>query len=211
VELLVIAKEPAPGRVKTRLCPPCDPRSAALIAEAALHDTLASAVATRADRVVVALDGDPGPWCPPGVVIVAQGGGDLGDRLTRAWSEARGPAIQIGMDTPQVAPASLEGAMATLEEPAVDAVLGPALDGGWWLVGFACPRTVAPLAFAGVPMSSPSTHARQCERLDELGLRVRSAPRARDVDRWEDAVAVAAAHPALAFSAAVRRVEATLR
>ena len=69
----MLAKEPAPGRVKTRLCPPCSPVEAALVAAAALADTLDAAVASGADRVVLALDGRPGPWCPPGVVVIGQG------------------------------------------------------------------------------------------------------------------------------------------
>ena len=87
----MIAKEPVPGRVKTRLCPPCSPVEAAALAEAALADTLSAAVAAGADRVLVALDGRPGPWRPPGVVVVDQGAGELAARLTAAWAHAAGP------------------------------------------------------------------------------------------------------------------------
>lgn len=63
--LLVIAKEPRPGRVKTRLTPPFSPRQAAALAEAALVDTLLAVAAAPVRRRVLVLDGTPGPWLPP--------------------------------------------------------------------------------------------------------------------------------------------------
>jgi hypothetical protein len=207
VDLLVLAKEPVPGRVKTRLTPPCDPVDAAAIAEAALADTLRAAMASGADRVVVALDGAPGPWCPPGAVIVDQGAGDLAARLDATWAATRGPALQIGMDTPQVGASALGEAMARLHEGS-DAVLGLAEDGGWWAIGFRRPH---PGAFAGIRTSRPDTGARQLERLTRLGLRTGLLAVERDVDTWEDALAVAAASPHGAFASAVRSVSVGVR
>ena len=71
--LLVIAKQPVPGRVKTRLVPPCTYEQAAALAEAALADTLRTAATVPARRRVLVLDGEPGPWLPPGYDIVPQG------------------------------------------------------------------------------------------------------------------------------------------
>jgi rSAM/selenodomain-associated transferase 1 len=207
MELLVLAKEPVAGRVKTRLCPPCTPAEAAAIAEALLADTLAAACGSGADRVVVALDGRPGGWCPAGVEVVDQGRGDLAQRLTRAWSFVVGPAVQIGMDTPQLTPAVLESAMATLVSASVDAVLGPAEDGGWWAIGLRRPH---PLAFAGIPTSRADTGARQAARLAVLGLRTRSLATRRDVDTWADALTVAATCPTTRFAAQVAEVGAAL-
>lgn len=62
--LIVLAKAPVPGRVKTRLCPPFTPEQAAGLAEAALRDTLRAAMLTEADHLLVYLDGEPGPWLP---------------------------------------------------------------------------------------------------------------------------------------------------
>lgn len=202
VDLIVLAKEPIRGRVKTRLCPPCTSHGAAQIAEAALADTLDAACASGADRVVLALDGRPGPWCPPGVQIVGQGDGGLDRRLTRAWSATPGPALQIGMDTPQVSAEDLAGGMARLLDDGVDAVLGPAVDGGWWAIGL---RRSHPLAFTGVPMSQPDTGQQQAARLRVLGFDVRVLPVRRDVDTWDDALAVAASSAASGtrFAAAV--------
>jgi uncharacterized protein len=206
VDLIVLAKRPVPGRVKTRLCPPCTPDQAAAVATACLADTLAAARCSGADRVVLALDGRPGDWCPPGVHVVDQGEGDLAERLTRAWTATDGPALQIGMDTPQLRPDELDAAMAALTGPGTDAVVGPAVDGGWWGIGLRRPH---PLTFAGIPTSRPDTGARQAARLVALGLQTHHLPVRRDVDTWADALAVADACRGSAFAAEVDRVRAS--
>jgi uncharacterized protein len=205
VDLLVLAKEPVAGRVKTRLCPPCSPAVAASLAAAALADTLAAACASGAERVVLGLGGRPGDWCPPGVVVVGQGSGSLDRRLTTAWRHAAGPALLVGMDTPQLIAGDLDTAMVALASPGVDAVLGPAADGGWWAVGLQRPH---PGAFLGVPTSRPDTGARQAARLAVLGLAVRLLDERTDVDTWADALTVAASAPGTRFAAAARRVAA---
>jgi hypothetical protein len=207
VRLIVIAKAPAPGRSKTRLCPPCTPGQAAELAEAALVDTLAAVAATPCAERILALDGTPGAWLPPGFEVDPQCGGDLADRLAHAFSAHDGPTLLIGMDTPQVAPALLEGLIAELLEPRTDAVLGLAEDGGYWAIGFRRPE---PRAFAGVPMSSELTGAHQERALRGLGLRVAPLPVLRDVDRIEDARAVAAAVPDGGFARTLDRIEASL-
>jgi glycosyltransferase A (GT-A) superfamily protein (DUF2064 family) len=201
MDLLIVAKSPVPGRVKTRLCPPCTPEEAAALAEAALAATMAAAVGAGADRVVVALDGAPGPWLPPGVVVVSQGDGDFDRRLATAWTAARGPAVQIGMDTPQVTATELTAALGRLEHE--DALLGLACDGGWWAAGLRSPR---PDAFLGVPTSLCDTGARQRSRLESLGLVIGDLDVRRDVDTWDDAIAVAAELPETRFAAAVAAV-----
>jgi glycosyltransferase A (GT-A) superfamily protein (DUF2064 family) len=209
VDLVVLAKEPVPGRVKTRLCPPCSPVDAARVAEAALADTLDAALASGADRVVLALDGRPGPWCPPGVVVIGQGRGTLDERLAQAWSRgaSHGPTLQVGMDTPQVSALDLNRAMATLDDTHVDAVLGPATDGGWWALGMRRPR---PDAVLGVPTSRPDTGARQAARLAALGLRTRPLEPQTDMDTWADALAIALQAPETRTAAAVRSQAARL-
>jgi glycosyltransferase A (GT-A) superfamily protein (DUF2064 family) len=209
VDLVVVAKAPVPGRVKTRLCPPCSPAEAARVAEAALADTLDASLASGADRVVLALEGPPGPWCPQGVVVIGQGHGTLDRRLAHAWSQgaSRGPALQVGMDTPQVSAVDLNRAMAALDDQQVDAVLGPATDGGWWALGMRRPR---PEAVLGVPTSRPDTGARQAARLAALGFRTRPLELRTDIDTWPDAVAVAMHAPATRVAATVRSLAARL-
>ena len=105
--LIVIAKAPIPGLVKTRLCPPCTPVEAAGLAEAALADTLARVLETPVDRRVVVLDGQPGDWLPDGFEIFAQRGDGLDERLAAAFADVGGPALIVGMDTPQLTSALL--------------------------------------------------------------------------------------------------------
>ncbi|MEV7612142.1 DUF2064 domain-containing protein [Streptomyces sp. NPDC089799] len=198
--LLVIAKEPVPGRVKTRLTPPFTPAEAAALAEAALADTLAAAAATPADRHVLVLDGTPGPWLPSGFEVVPQSGGGLDERLAAAFAACAGPALLIGMDTPQVTPELLSPA---LDFDTCQAWFGPAADGGFWALGLAEPD---PALLLGVPMSVPATGAVQYERLRAAGLRTRLLPRLRDVDTAADAAEVAALAPAGRFATRHRRL-----
>jgi rSAM/selenodomain-associated transferase 1 len=197
--LLVIAKAPVPGRVKTRLCPPCTPAEAAELAAAALADTLAAAARSRrASRRVLVLDGEAGSWVPRGFAVVAQRGSGLAERLAAAFADVAGPAFLVGMDTPQVTPALLDAGLAALTR--ADAVLGPALDGGYWGIGL---RRPDPDVFRDVPMSVPATAAVQRRRLAELGLRTAALPPLRDVDTIEDARIVAALQSAGRFPRAL--------
>ncbi|MFD7032720.1 DUF2064 domain-containing protein [Streptomyces sp. NPDC059917] len=196
--LLVIAKEPLPGRVKTRLTPPFSPAGAASLAEAALADTLDVVAGTPAARRVLVLDGRPGPWLPSGFEVVAQCAGTLDERLAAAFAGCAGPALLIGMDTPQVTPELLAVATGPRAWATYDAWFGPAVDGGFWALGLAVPD---PGLLRGVPMSVPGTGAAQYERLRAAGLRVGRLPVLRDVDDAEDARLVAAAAPRSRFAA----------
>lgn len=190
--LIVIAKAPVAGRVKTRLCPPCSHEEAALLAEAALADTLAAVAATDARRRVCVLDGEPGSWLPPGIEVLPQRGEGLAARLAAAFDDVAEPALLVGMDTPQLTPALLADGLAALDAPGVDAALGPAPDGGYWAIGL---RRADRRLFAGVPMSVPHTGAAQYARLVEAGLGVAMLPELRDVDTIDDARAVARLTP----------------
>ena len=195
VALVVIAKEPVPGRSKTRLCPPCSPAEAAAVAEAALADTLAAVAIAPARARILALEGAPGSWLPPGFEVVAQRGDGLGERLAAAIADAGGPALVVGMDTPQLTPGLLTRAAARLSS--ADAVIGPAADGGYWAIGL---REANAAVFERVPMSSSRTGAAQRRRLRELGLAVAELEPVRDVDTIADARAVARAFPGTAFA-----------
>jgi len=200
--LLVMAKEPVPGRVKTRLVPPCTPRQAAALAEAALADTLHAVLAAPARRRVLVLDGEPGPWLPPGFDVVPQCGGSLDERLAAAFAAVPGPALLIGMDTPQLTPALL-----AVDWEAADAWFGPAADGGFWGLGLRRPDGAL---VRGVPMSTADTGAVQQARLHAAGLRVAELPRLRDVDTAADAVAVARQAPQSRFAARARELAPVL-
>lgn len=203
--LIVIAKAPVPGRVKTRLCPPCTPEQAAALAEAALADTLDAVVATPAARRVCVLDGEPGSWLPEGVEVLPQRGAGLDERLASAFEDVGGPALLVGMDTPQVTPALLRDGLDALAAPGCDAVLGLAPDGGYWAIGLRRPDRAL---FEGVPMSTADTGAAQHARLRDAGLTVRTLADLRDVDTIDDARAVASdAPPRSRFARAVRHLD----
>jgi rSAM/selenodomain-associated transferase 1 len=202
--LIVIAKAPVAGRVKTRLTPPCTPEEAAGLAAAALVDTLAAgARARRATRRVLVLDGEPGAWIPDRFTVVPQRGNGLAARLAAAFEDVGGPAFLVGMDTPQVTPALLDAGLAALDR--ADAVFGAALDGGYWGIGL---RRANPEVFRAVPMSESGTGALQRARLAELNLRTAVLPPLCDVDTIADARAVAAAAPRSRFAAMLGLVAA---
>jgi uncharacterized protein len=202
VTLAVLAKAPVPGRVKTRLCPPCTPEQAATLAAAALADTLAAAGRAPVARRLLVLAGQAADGWPPEWEVITQRGEDHGTRLAHAYADAAGPTVLIGMDTPQVTADLLAAAVGALQHH--DAVLGPAEDGGWWLMGVRDPAAAAVLA--DVPMSTPDTGRLTVEALQSQGLRVARVPALRDVDTFPDAVAVAAAAPTTRFARALNDI-----
>ena len=202
-QLIVLAKQPVAGLVKTRLCPPCSPRQAALLAEAALADTLDAVTAVPAARRLLVLDGRAQDL-PPGVDVLAQRGDGLAQRLANAFADAGAPSLLIGMDTPQVTPRLLGAGLQLMAGSAVDAVLGPAVDGGYWAIGLRRPDS---RVFEGVPMTTPATLDAQRQRLRSLGLRWAELPVLRDVDFIDDAWAAAADAPDSRFARTLRRLQ----
>lgn len=205
VTAVVLAKAPVAGRVKTRLTPQYTPDQAAELARAALTDTIAAVDAWRTSAAVCALDGEPGDWLPASWTVLPQRAGDLGDRIAGALDDAfavgGGPVLLVGMDTPQLCPAHLAAAASALES--ADAVLGPAADGGWWLLGLRRPDAAL---VTGVPTSRADTGARQRARLVEHGLHVVDLPVLRDVDTAADADEVARLAPETRFASVQRRL-----
>jgi rSAM/selenodomain-associated transferase 1 len=206
VQLVVIAKEPLPGFVKTRLCPPCTEAEAAQIAEAALARTLDVVRSVPATRHVLALDGTPGGWLPAGFEVIAQRPGGLGARLQGVFddcfAECDEPVIILGMDTPQVRGAHLHRAASLLHDGS-SAVLGPASDGGYWLIGL---RHNGARLFDDVPMSVGHTRAHQVASLRFNGYTVAEVDELRDIDLPDDALHVARSLPGTPFAELVRRI-----
>jgi uncharacterized protein len=207
--VLVVAKAPVPGQVKTRLCPPATPRQAAAIAAAALLDTLEAVRATPGVTPVLAYAGRLADAERSGEIRSAlagwhqipQRGATFADRLAQAHADAAAhapgqPVLQIGMDTPQVRPATLAASLGRLRT--ADAVLGPATDGGWWALGLRDPRHAE--ALRPVPMSTSRTSQLTRGALTARGLHVVDAPTLSDVDVWDDALAVASAAPGSRFA-----------
>ena len=206
VQLLVLAKTPVPGRVKTRLCPPCNPQQAAGIAAAALADTVDAVTATSAAARVLVVEGDLP--APPGWARMPQRAGLLGERLAHAFADTATPGVAsllIGMDTPQVSAELLTDAVRRLAQDGADAVLGLAEDGGWWALGLRDPAHAE--ALRDVPTSRADTGRLTHTALQQRGLQVAALPVLSDVDTAGDARAVAALCPAGSrFAAAVREL-----
>ncbi len=207
-QLIVLAKAPVPGRVKTRLTPPFTPQEAALLAEAALADTLEAGARASFARHTLAIDD---PRAAPGALraelparfeVSPQRGKGLDERIAAAFDDAYAeialPVVLIGMDTPQVTPGLLETVAHLLAAGDTDAVFGPAEDGGFWLLGL---RRPDPGLILGVPMSADHTGRVQLERLRDAGLRVRQVPELLDVDTAADAERVAQQAPGSRFAA----------
>lgn len=210
--LLVIAKSPVAGRVKTRLTPPCTPEQAASLAEAALRDTLRTLDAVPAGRRLLVLDGEPGPWLPGGWQVLPQVSGGLDVRLAAAFAAAPAhtPAILVGMDTPQLSARDLAAPLSPAARAGADAWFGPASDGGFWALGLARPTPeLARELLVGVPMSTAGTGAALLERMARAGLRVRRLPELTDVDTAADAAEVAELAPDSAFATRWRAVGIT--
>lgn len=185
--LVVLAKTPRPGDVKTRLCPPLTPEEAAEFAAAALRDTLDVADRLAWSGRFLALDAPTGEWDRPGWTQIQQTAGGLDKRIGHALLAAQkaaagAPTLLIGMDTPHLRGADLRHARDLLTDH--DAVLGPAIDGGYWAIGL---RQADPGLIHGVPMSCAVTGTAQLLRLLGAGLRVGLAAHYRDIDTIADA------------------------
>lgn len=195
--LIVLAKQPLPGRVKTRLMTAFTATESAELAAAALIDTLDVADQVQAARRVLAFDGDATNWLRPGWTLNAQGDGGLASRLCAAFDNAgTGSALLIGMDTPQLRPSQVNA----FDPDRYDCCLGLTQDGGYWTIGFADAR-MGRLAIEGVPMSTERTGRMQLQRLYSLGLRVQLLDALVDVDTPADAQQVAQLDPHSRFGA----------
>lgn len=201
--LLVIAKRPVPGRVKTRLIGSCTAGQAAELAAAALADTLhALQDFPSADKVLL-LDGDPAGLVPPGWRVVPQAGDGLDQRLAAGFAAVPdGPAVLVGMDTPQ-----LSAELLCFDPARYDACLGPAADGGFWSIGFREPHRAVEF-IPGVPMSTAVTGAEQHRRLLAGGMTVQPLALLTDVDTESSASSVAQAAPETRFALQWRQIRA---
>jgi uncharacterized protein len=208
MKVLLVAKAPVAGQVKTRLGAHIGAEAAAGLAAAALLDTIEACRASGAE-VHLSLAGDLDDAVEGEAISAAlarwtispQRGNGFAERLVNAHADAgHGPVVQIGMDTPHVTAAALRAVTDALEEH--DAVLGPALDGGWWALARRDPDVVRHVA--QVRMSADTTHADTRRALERAGCRVGEAEAMTDVDTVADADLVSALAPRTRFARAWR-------
>ncbi len=185
-EIVVFGRQPVAGRVKTRLAAGLGEEAAAGVYRVLLEHTLRCALASGA-RVTLSVAEPPSEgWTPfPGVRPEVQCSGDLGRRMLeafrRAFARGASAVVLVGSDCPGLETAHLLEALDRLEGHPV--VLGPAADGGYWLVGQRPPGVDC---FAGVPWSSGDTLRATRERLRGLGVPWAELEVLRDVDTLED-------------------------
>ena len=200
VSVLVMAKAPRAGSVKTRLEPLLGPEGCARLQGALIEAVTAWAAEVSPGGAYLAYGGDEDalrPHVTAGVRSFADARGDLGDRLAAAsahvFRERSEPLLVVGTDMPVLTRSHAREAEAVLRGGA-DVAFGPALDGGYWMVGLARP---APDVFElGGEWGGPAVLERSLERCAAAGLRVEMLGTQRDLDDAADARALAA-HPAL--------------
>ena len=178
----MMAKAPVAGRVKTRLCPPLSADDAARLSAAFALDTWRAAGAVGDAVPLLAWAGERSDFPPPlcSADGFAQAGADLGARIehaARRGLQQRDRVVIIGSDAPALPPALVRRAATALDD--ADAVLGPALDGGYYLIGL---RRCEPGLLGELPWSEPGTFAATRARLRERGYTVATLPVWFDVD-----------------------------
>ena len=187
-QLVVMAKRPQIGRVKTRLARDigaCEAlrffrsASAALIRRVGRDPRWQTVIAVAPDDAMH----ERGIW-PASVPRVPQGGGDLGERMGRLFRELPpGPVVIIGADIPGITSAHVASAFAALGKH--DAVLGPADDGGYWLVGLRRRPRIAEI-FANVRWSSEHTFGDTAKNIQGQGMSLAMIGTLADIDTGAD-------------------------
>lgn len=193
--MIIFAKEPVPGQVKTRLSPPLHPEEACRLYHSFLEDVLEESACLPGMELALA-------YTPEGaydsfrrltgaaVRLFPQEGAGLGERMAEAftWGFAAGfdPVLLRGSDTPDLPRAILSEARDRLTAGPAGLVLGPARDGGYYLAGLRAPQ---PLLFEGLPWSTDAVLAGTLRRAREFSLEVHLLPDWRDIDTYADLVA----------------------
>lgn len=178
--IALFARYPEPGQCKTRLIPALGQRGAADMHRKLVERTLAVMRASEMPFTVWITGAAPEAfrqWLGPDVDLQEQGPGDLGDRLARVPA----PMILLGADIPDLTADHLRSAAAALQDAPF--VLGPAEDGGYYLLGCAQP---APFLFAGMAWGGDTVAAETRQRIAARGLDRVELDRLADLDRPED-------------------------
>ncbi|WP_459787776.1 TIGR04282 family arsenosugar biosynthesis glycosyltransferase [Alteriqipengyuania sp. 357] len=182
-EIAIFARWPEPGKAKTRLIPALGAQGAADLYRKLLELTVREARASGLPFHLRVTGDDPArfrDWLGDDLDVRDQGGGDLGEKLTRVPA----PGIMIGSDCPGLTAALLREAASVL--PNRGAVIGPASDGGYWLLGLASP---CPALFTDMAWSTPAVLPETLRRLEAQGVSPHLLPELTDIDTGEDLAA----------------------
>ncbi len=189
--ILLFINAPVRGRVKSRLAAVIGEETAVELYKNFILDTIDTVKKTGYPFRICYYPPDAGPavssWLAGQYRLFPQQGSELGERMEnafiRCFSEGFERAVLIGSDLPDLVPAVLQAAMASLAEH--DAVIGPASDGGYYLIGFH-KHTLAPRVFHGIPWSTGTVFQETMAILHSSALAVHQAPKWNDVDTVED-------------------------
>jgi rSAM/selenodomain-associated transferase 1 len=185
--LVVMAKAPLAGEVKTRLCPPLTPAEAAELYRCFVLDTVERVRKLATVQPVMAYTPPAGrAWFEelvPDFILMPQQGADLGVRMAtcfeRLFTQGYTGVLLTGSDLPTLPLAHLQRAAACLTVPGIDVVLGPSEDGGYYLIGL---RHLYPELFEDMVWSTAQVYAETVRRAEACGLTVASLPPWFDVD-----------------------------
>ncbi|HEY0552258.1 MAG TPA: TIGR04282 family arsenosugar biosynthesis glycosyltransferase, partial [Verrucomicrobiae bacterium] len=186
--LIVFVKAPRPGTVKTRIARTAGAEWACAIYREMVETVLQKCASIRGAQLKFAPDDaldEIKPWLRNGWVAAPQGDGDLGERLQRAFAESFAGGAErvviVGSDCPEVKSADIRAAWKELKSH--DVVLGPAVDGGYWLIGLCAPRSEL---FRGIAWSSDQVLAQTLAQAKSIGLRIQLLRILSDIDTEED-------------------------
>lgn len=193
--VIVFAKNPIPNRVKTRLIPPLSPEQAAMLYTAFLTDWCAALAELPDVDIVIAYtpeDAQPDLRALIGddATYIPQIGDDLGERLVSAtqWAAEHGytKILIVGSDSPTLPISYISEAITLLD--ARDIVIGPSVDGGYYLIGFAVENlaTIVPLVFSEIAWSTAAVFQQTVTRIREAEVTLGLLPPWYDIDTVED-------------------------
>lgn len=192
IALVIMVKQPAPGHVKTRLCPPLTATQAAELYRCFLLDKMAQVrrVPVAAPYLAFTPEAAQGFFrdlAGERFLLVPQEGRDLGERLDqlsqRLLAAGHPGVVIIDSDTPSLPDRHLVEAVERIGDPGTDAVFGPAEDGGYYLVGL---RRPSPMLFQGITWSTAVVLEQTLAKAAAAGLRVHRLPAWFDVDTGND-------------------------
>jgi hypothetical protein len=191
--LVVIAKQPLPGQVKTRIATSIGIERAAILYQCALEDTIEMVAGCNSYEPLLSYAPDTAQArrffsaLAAGFKLIPQRGKDFGERLLNIFRQVAqndvGSAVLIGTDSPSLPPSYLDQAFTVLDDPKVDVVLGPAMDGGYYLIGM---RQPLPILFERIHWSTNLVAAETMSRAVEANLRLECLPTWYDIDTVED-------------------------
>jgi rSAM/selenodomain-associated transferase 1 len=190
--LILFAKEPIPGKVKTRLVPPLTPEGAAELYDSMLRDTIARIGLLEGIDRYLFYDGENGALeffteAAPGMTCLPQEGADLGERMAEAMRQViaigHDIAVIIGSDSPDLPMEFIINSINKLSAGDCEAVFGPTEDGGYYLVGL---TRLHEELFIGIPWSSDRVMDETLARAAKAGIRASLLPLWHDVDSAAD-------------------------